>query len=85
MQEELNGGGEGTATQSISRNAAPTSALRHKPNRWIPGGEMLTTRYFGDDVAFCTPQIQLEKTSLLLLSHHGHCELPLVPDLSVPF
>lgn len=85
MQEELNGGGEGTATQSISGNSAPTSALCHRPDRWVPGGEMQLPVILGDDIAFCTPHIQVEKTFPLLLSHHGHFELLLVPDLSVPF
>lgn len=85
MQEELNGGGEGTTTQSISGNTAPTSALCHRPDRWVPGGDMQLPVILGDDIAFCMPQIQVEKTFPLLLSHHGHFELLLIPDLSVPF
>lgn len=56
MREELNGGGEGTATQSMGRKAAPTSTLPHEPARWVPGGEMLTTRYFGDDTGLLRAQ-----------------------------
>lgn len=47
-------------------------------------GEMRTTRYFGDDIAFCMPHIPLEETSPLLFSHPGYFGLPVLPDLSIP-
>lgn len=42
---------------------------------WI-GGKMPIARCFGDGIALYIPHMQPE----MLLSHHGHLELSLIPD-----